>query len=75
MFSSTIIIENSESLFLAIEPERKDLISSRASVEILKQNSSVIFNIKADDFASYRAMQSAIMRLLVTYYKILDLEE
>jgi len=69
-FSSKLIIKNEFKLYQALEPEKKDLITKRAKVDIKLSDLDVIINIEATDFTSYRAMESAIMRLLITYHKM-----
>lgn len=74
MFSSELVIEDGKSLYEAILPEKEDLISNRASVKFKLDGDKIIFNIEAQDFASFRAMEAAMMRLLVTFYKMKNLE-
>ena len=74
MFSQSLTIADADTLYQALEPEKKDLVAKRAKVDITKDGSAVTITIEAKDFPSYRAMQSAVMRLLVTYYKMKSLE-
>lgn len=75
MFDSTLTIKGAKDLFEAIAPEQEDLKTKRANVTFELVGEDLQFHIVADDFSAYRAMESAVMRLLVTYYKIEQLEE
>jgi len=70
MLESVLIIKDALNLYAAIESESKDLVSKRARVDFNLNDSNLVISIKADDFTSFRAMESSVMRLLVTYYKI-----
>lgn len=74
MFRAELHIKNAEKLYEALLPEKKDLITKRAQVDFEIKDGNLTLNIKAKDFASFRALESAVMRLLVTYYKMEQLE-
>ena len=75
MFNSCLTISDAKDLFEAISPEQNDLISKRGSVTLNFKDPDLIITINADDFTAYRAMESAVLRLLVTFYKINKLGE
>lgn len=74
MFKSCLTIKDAKDLFKAIAPEQNDFKSKRANVTFEFTGDNLTINIFADDFTAFRAMESALMRLLVTYYKIEQIE-
>lgn len=75
MFESCLNIANAKSLFEAILPEQEDLKTRRAKVVFsLSKDNLLQIKITSKDFTAFRAMESAVMRLLVTYYKVEKLE-
>jgi tRNA threonylcarbamoyladenosine modification (KEOPS) complex Pcc1 subunit len=60
--------EDSERLYRAIQAE--DLQTPRAKVTITHEKNATTFSLTATDFAAFRAMESAIMRLLTIHAKM-----
>lgn len=60
--------EDAERLYKAVQPEH--LQTPRAKVEVKYENNVVIFSLIAKDFTAFRAMESAILRLLTIYTKM-----
>lgn len=70
MLNATFNIIDEPNLYHALLAEKDDLESNRAKVTILQKDNTITLTLDADDFVAFRALESAIMRLLTTYYKI-----
>ena len=70
MFKSVLTIKGAEDLYMALLPEQKDLVTKRAQVTFELNEGDLLIKIIADDFSAFRAMESSLMRLLVTFYKV-----
>lgn len=75
MFTAKFEIKETESLYDALVAEQESLITKRAQVSISKETDIIIITITANDFVAFRALESAIMRLLTTYYKVKSIGE
>ena len=65
-----VIKENTKELFDIVAPEKRDLQTERSQVDIELTKEGVEFTITAKDFTAFRAMQNAVMRLLVIHNKM-----
>lgn len=62
------VSENAEELYKAVQPE--NLETSRAKVTVTKEKNSVVFSLDAKDIHAFRAMETAIMRLITIHAKM-----
>jgi tRNA threonylcarbamoyladenosine modification (KEOPS) complex Pcc1 subunit len=72
MFSLTFQIDNAENLYKAILPEEASLQTKRATVTMSfdETTKQLNINLQAQDFPAFRAIETGIMRLLVTHNKV-----
>jgi tRNA threonylcarbamoyladenosine modification (KEOPS) complex Pcc1 subunit len=74
MLNATYTIDNENQLYDALIAEKEDLVTNRAKVTILQESNTITITLNATDFPAFRALESAIMRLLATYYKMKGVE-
>jgi tRNA threonylcarbamoyladenosine modification (KEOPS) complex Pcc1 subunit len=72
MYSLSLYIADAEKLYQAILPEEPSLQTNRAKVEMSFDATSkqLTITLQANDFSAFRAIETGIMRLLVTHNKV-----
>lgn len=72
MFSLTLQIDDAQKLYRAIQPEESSLQTKRATVVLSfdTKTNQLTITLQAKDFPAFRAIETGIMRLLVTHNKV-----
>ena len=73
MYSLTLHILFDAALFSALKVEEESLSNKRATTSITQCDDKIQISLNAKDFVSFRAIETSIMRLLVTYNKMLSI--
>jgi tRNA threonylcarbamoyladenosine modification (KEOPS) complex Pcc1 subunit len=70
MITAQIKVDDNNQIEKIFEAEQKESTGERASYSLKKQGNKIIFEIKAKDFVSLRAILNSITKLLDVNYKI-----
>jgi tRNA threonylcarbamoyladenosine modification (KEOPS) complex Pcc1 subunit len=74
-FANVKILDKNKKLYSALIAEKESLVTPRADVAISYHDLFCVFEIKAIDFASFRAMENAVMRLVTIDQKMQEISK
>ena len=75
MLNATFIVTENKNLYDALVAEKDDLQTKRANVDIAQDDGKITITLTAEDFPAFRALETAIMRLLITFHKMKEIQK